>query len=62
MNVIIGILNASQNLTNLAAFIDALMSNTPANLDGCCATIPIDLPASLANPTIMFVAYFHEQP
>jgi hypothetical protein len=35
-----GMLNASQNLTNRAALIEALMSRTPARTAGWFATIP----------------------
>jgi len=36
----IGMLNASQNLMNLAAFYDESMSRHPARTDGWFATIP----------------------
>ena len=49
-------LKASQNLTNLAAFSDALISNTPASSIGWLATMPVVFPFILANEVIMFVA------
>ena len=55
-NVIIGILNESQNRTNLAALFDELMSNTPAKCSGWFATIPTDLPSNFANPITIFGA------
>ena len=51
-----GMLKASQNLTNLAALTDALMSSTPAIWSGCCATTPTERPSTLANPTAMLGA------
>ena len=49
-------LNASQNLTNLAPFTEASTSNTPASTAGWFAIIPMDLPANRENPTTMFSA------
>ena len=57
-NVIIGILNASQNLTNRAPLIEASISRQPARTIGCCATMPTTYPSSLPNPTMIFGAYF----
>lgn len=46
-------LNASQNLTNLAALTDALISKHPANSVGWLATIPTVRPSNLPNPIII---------
>ncbi len=51
-----GILNASQNLINLAPLTEALISKTPANIEGWFATIPTEMPPILPNPTIKFSA------
>ena len=53
-----GILNESQNLTKRAAFVEELMSNTPAKNAGWLATIPMLLPANRAKPTTIFSAKF----
>ena len=58
MKVTRGMLKASQNLTNLAAFADASMSSTPAIWSGWLATMPTVRPSSLANPTRMLGANF----
>src|ERR687885_1789060 len=55
-SVTIGMLNASQNLMNLAALFDELMSSAPARYIGWFAMMPIDLPPILANPTMIFSA------
>ena len=55
-NVIIGILNASQNLTNRAPFMLALISRQPAACLGLLPTIPTVLPFILAKPVIIFLA------
>ena len=52
--VIIGMLNESQNLMNLAALFEESMSSAPARLSGWFATIPTTLPFNLAYPTITF--------
>ena len=49
-------LNASQKRTNLAAFLDELLSSTPARTFGWLATIPTDCPLKRAKPTTMFLA------
>jgi len=55
-NVIIGILNALANLTNLAAFTDALISKHPAFSSGSFAIIATVLPSNLAKQVIIFFA------
>ena len=47
-------LNASQNLTNLAAFSEALISITPAKSKGWFAIIPTVFPLILEKLVIMF--------
>jgi hypothetical protein len=51
-------LNASQNLTKRAAFLEALMSSTPARILGWLATMPTLRPFMWAKPTMMFFAQF----
>ena len=51
-----GMLNASQNRTNRAAFSQESMSSVPARTLGWFATTPIDRPSRRANPTRMFIA------
>ena len=54
--VSIGILNASQNLTNLAAFLLESISKQPAKTSGWLATTPIVSPFNLINPIKIFFA------
>ena len=49
-----GMLKQSQNLINLVALSHELMSRTPDKTSGLFATIPTELPSSLAKPIIMF--------
>ena len=58
IKVTTGILKASQNLMNLAAFTEAFISKTPARTFGCCPIIPTVSPAILENPTNMLPAKF----
>ena len=57
-NVSMGILKASQNLTNLAAFLLESLSKQPAKTIGWFATTPIVCPSNLMKPIIMFFAKF----
>jgi len=54
--VIIGILNAFANLTNLAALTDASISKQPAFSFGSFAIIATVLPSNLAYPVMIFFA------
>ena len=54
----IGMLKASQKRTNLAPFLEALTSSTPAYADGWFATMPTDCPLKRAKPMMMFLANF----
>ena len=55
-NVRMGIENASQKRTNLAAFSPAGMLSVPAMALGWLATMPIERPSTRAKPTTMFGA------
>ena len=49
-------LKASQKRTKRAAFLEELLSRTPARALGWLATIPTDWPLKRAKPTTMFLA------
>ena len=51
-----GILKQSQNLINLVALSQELISSTPAKTSGLFAIIPTELPSNLANPIMIFFA------
>ena len=49
-----GMLKQSQNLINLVALSQELISRTPAKTSGLFAIIPTELPSNLAKPIMMF--------
>ncbi len=58
MSVISGMLKASQNCTNRAAFSEAWMSSTPARCAGWLATIPTACPPRRASAQTTFWAHW----
>ncbi len=56
-NTTSGMLNASQNRTNRAAFSLDSMSSVPASTFGWLATTPTVRPSSRANPVRIDIAY-----
>jgi len=53
-----GILNKSQNRTNLANLSEASQSNPPIKTFGWLATIPATMPLKRAKPTMIFLAKY----